>query len=143
MRSWHPRQHGSPVARPGGALAAAGVESERVCTDKLSVNSTREQRPGMVALLDFARPGGAVVVVGIHRMGRNAAEVIQTIGDRGERNIVLRSLRQGIDTSNVTGRMVAGILASLAELEWSGARNAVLLRGRPAALEGRRLAGLR
>ena len=32
------------------------------------------------------------------------------------RVIVLRSLREGIDTSNATGRMVAGVLASLAEL---------------------------
>lgn len=35
----------------------------------------------------------------------------------GARGIVLRSLREGIDTSNATGRMVAGVLASLAELE--------------------------
>jgi DNA invertase Pin-like site-specific DNA recombinase len=40
-----------------------------------------------------------------------------TIRDLGERNVVLRSLREGIDTSNATGRMVAGVLASLAELE--------------------------
>ncbi len=30
---------------------------------------------------------------------------------------MLRSLREGIDTTNATGRMVAGVLASLAELE--------------------------
>ena len=30
---------------------------------------------------------------------------------------MLRSLREGIDTSNAAGRMVAGVLASLAELE--------------------------
>jgi DNA invertase Pin-like site-specific DNA recombinase len=40
-----------------------------------------------------------------------------TMLDLGERGIVLRSLREGIDTSNATGRMVAGVLASLAELE--------------------------
>jgi DNA invertase Pin-like site-specific DNA recombinase len=40
-----------------------------------------------------------------------------TIRDLGERGIVLRSLREGIDTSNAAGRMVAGVLASLAELE--------------------------
>ena len=39
-----------------------------------------------------------------------------TIRELGERGIVLRSLREGIDTSNATGRMVAGVLASLAEL---------------------------
>jgi len=48
---------------------------------------------------------------------RNAAEVMTTIRDLGERGIVLRSLREGIDTSNASGRMVAGVLASLAELE--------------------------
>jgi DNA-binding CsgD family transcriptional regulator len=40
-----------------------------------------------------------------------------TIRELGQRNIVLRSLREGIDTSNATGRMVAGVLASSAELE--------------------------
>jgi DNA invertase Pin-like site-specific DNA recombinase len=56
-------------------------------------------------------------MVGIDRRGRNAAEVMQTIRDLGERDIVLRSLREGIDTSTAAGRMVAGVLASLAELE--------------------------
>ncbi len=128
------------------ALAAAGVDTERVYTDKLSGTSTREQRPGLAALLDYARPGDAIVVVGIDRLGRNAAEVMTTIRELGERNIVLRSLREGIDTSNATGRMVAGVLASLAELELelgrerrSSAREARRARGqaigRPKALD--------
>ncbi|POX88381.1 resolvase [Mycobacterium kansasii] len=99
------------------ALTAAGVEAARVYSDKLTGTSTREQRPGLAALLDYAREGDTIVVVGIDRLGRNAAEVMLTIRDLGERGIVLRSLREGIDTSNATGRMVAGVLASLAELE--------------------------
>jgi DNA invertase Pin-like site-specific DNA recombinase len=99
------------------ALTAAGVEPNRVYSDKLSGASTREQRIGLAALLDYARPGDAIVVAGIDRLGRNAAEVMTTIRELGERDIVLRSLREGIDTSNATGRMVAGVLASLAELE--------------------------
>jgi DNA invertase Pin-like site-specific DNA recombinase len=67
--------------------------------------------------LDYAREGHAIVVVGIDRLGRNAAEVMKTIRELGERGIVLRSLRAGIDTPHATGRMVAGVLASLAELE--------------------------
>jgi DNA invertase Pin-like site-specific DNA recombinase len=86
-------------------------------TDKLSGTFTREQRPGLAALLDYARHGDTIVVVGIDRLGRNAAEVMTTIRDLGERGIVLHSLREGIDTSNATGRMIAGVLASLAELE--------------------------
>ena len=93
---------------------------------------------GLAALLDYARHGDAIVVVGIDRLGRNAAEVMMTIRDLGERGIVLRSLREGIDTSNATGRMVAGVLASLAELELelgrerrSAAREARRARGQP------------
>ena len=99
------------------ALTAAGVNPQRVYSDKLSGTSSREQRPGLAALLDYARPGDAIVVVGIDRLGRNAAEVMTTIRELGEHDIALRSLREGIDTSNATGRMVAGVLASLAELE--------------------------
>ena len=99
------------------ALVAAGVDGARIYSDKLSGMSTREQRPGLAALLDYARQGDAIVVVGIDRLGRNAAEVMTTIRELGERGIVLRSLREGIDTSTAAGRMVAGVLASLAELE--------------------------
>jgi len=53
------------------ALTAAGVEPKRVYSDKLSGTSTREQRPSLAALLDYAREGDAVVVVGIDRLGRN------------------------------------------------------------------------
>jgi DNA invertase Pin-like site-specific DNA recombinase len=133
------------------ALTAAGVEPNRVYSDKLSGASTREQRLGLAALLDYARPGDAIVVVGIDRLGRNAAEVMTTIRDLGERGIVLRSVREGIDTTNATGRMIAGVLASLAELELelgrerrSAAREARRARGqhigRPKALDEKQAA---
>jgi len=86
--------------------------------------------------LNYARPGDAIVVVGIDRLGRNAAEVMNTIRELGERDIVLRSLREGIDTSNAAGRMVAGVLASLAELELELGRER-----RTAAREARRARG--
>lgn len=118
------------------ALAAVGVDGERMYDDKLSGTSTREQRPGLAALLDYARPGDVIVVVGIDRLGRNAAEVMTTIRDLGQREVVLRSLREGIDTSNATGRMVAGVLASLAELELELQRER-----RAASMEARRARG--
>lgn len=67
---------------------------------------------------------------------------------------MLRSLREGIDTSNATGRMVAGVLASLAELELelgrerrTAARDARRVRGqsigRPKALDNSKMAWAR
>jgi DNA invertase Pin-like site-specific DNA recombinase len=136
------------------ALTEAGVDPARLYSDKLSGASTREQRPGLAALLDYAREGDAIIVVGIDRLGRNAAEVMSTIRELGERGIVLRSIREGIDTSNATGRMVAGVLASLAELELelkrerrSAAREARRSRGqaigRPKALDASKTALVR
>src|ERR1700735_2836283 len=118
------------------ALTRAGGDAARVYTDKLSGTSTRQQRPGLAALLDYARQGDAIVVVGIDRLGRNAAEVMTTIRDLGERGLVLRSLREGIDTSHASRRMVAGVLASLAELELELGKER-----RSAALEARRARG--
>lgn len=133
------------------ALTAVGVDTARIYSDKLSGMSTREQRPSLAALLDYAREGDTIVVVGIDRLGRNAAEVMSTIRDLGERGIVLRSLREGIDTSTAAGRMVAGVLASLAELELelgkerrTAAREARRIRGqsigRPKALDTQKVA---
>jgi DNA invertase Pin-like site-specific DNA recombinase len=57
-----------------------------------------------------------------------------TIRELGERGIVLRSLREGIDSSTAAGRMAAGVLASLAELELGKERRA-------AARDARRACG--
>lgn len=53
------------------ALPAAGVARGRIHEDKLSGTSSRERRPGLNALLDYARPGDAIVVVGIDQLGRH------------------------------------------------------------------------
>ncbi|CAM3165481.1 DNA invertase Pin-like site-specific DNA recombinase [Williamsia muralis] len=117
------------------ALKAEGVSSERIYSDKLS--GSNSNRPGLAELLDYARPGDTIVVVGIDRLGRNAAEVMTTIRDLLARNITLRSIREGVDTRTAAGRMLAGVLASLAELELelgkerrAAARVAAKARGR-------------
>ena len=98
------------------ALNAAGVDTDRVFTDKLS-GSAKTARPGLDATLDYARAGDTVVVTAIDRLGRSVAEVTRTIAELGERRILLRALREGIDTATPAGRAVAAIMATLAELE--------------------------
>jgi hypothetical protein len=98
------------------ALDAAGVEASRVFTEKLS-GAVNTSRPGLAAMLHYARTGDTVVVTAIDRLGRSVVEVTRTIADLGERGILLRALREGIDTTIPTGRAVASIMATLAELE--------------------------
>jgi DNA invertase Pin-like site-specific DNA recombinase len=109
------------------ALTAAGVDPERVYRDKLSGTSTREQRPGLAALLDYARPGDAIVVVGIDRLGRNAAEVMTTIRELRYRGIVLRSLLR---------RTPALTTRSSAVAQGAGHRPTLTRRSAPGAFGG-------
>lgn len=131
------------------ALTAAGVDPSRIYNDKLSGTTTREQRPGLAALLDYAREGDVIVVLGIDRLGRSAGEVMSTVADLLNRGIVIRAIREGVDSSTPTGRAVLGIMASLAELELelgrerrTAAREARKARGqaigRPKALDAQR-----
>jgi DNA invertase Pin-like site-specific DNA recombinase len=98
------------------ALAAAGVDTQRVFIDKLS-GSAKTDRPGLTEMLDYARAGDKVVVAAIDRLGRSVAEVTRTIAELGEPRIVLRAILEGIDTVTPTGRAIAAIMATLAELE--------------------------
>jgi DNA invertase Pin-like site-specific DNA recombinase len=118
------------------ALSAAGVGADQVFTDKLS-GSAKTARPGLVAMLDYARAGDTVVVTAIDRLGRSVAEVTRTIADLGDRRIILRTLREGVDTATPTGRAVAAIMATLAELELELGRER-----RAASREGRRTRSL-
>ncbi|MGE2728970.1 recombinase family protein [Mycolicibacterium vaccae] len=118
------------------ALTAAGVDPTRIYNDMLSGMTAREQRPGLAALLDYAREGDVIVVVGIDRLGRSASEVMTTIADLLGRGIVIRAVREGVDSSTPTGRAVLGIMASLAELELELGRER-----RAAAREARRARG--
>jgi DNA invertase Pin-like site-specific DNA recombinase len=91
----------------------------------------------LAAMLDYARASDTVVVTAIYRLGRSVAEVTRTIADLGERRILLRALREGIDTATPTGRAVAGIMATLAELELELGRER-----RAASRQSRRVRGL-
>lgn len=70
-------------------------------------------------LIEYAREGDTVVVASFDRLGRSLLLCIQAAQYLAERGINLRSLREGIDFSTSTGRMLAGIFASLAEYERS------------------------
>ncbi|MGC4963286.1 recombinase family protein [Gordonia sp. DT218] len=98
------------------ALTADGIEPGRIYSDGF-VSVSTQPRPGLTALLDYARPGDTAVVVGLDRLGRTTPEVLATARDLATRQIGLRSLREGIDSDDPTGAMIVGVLASLAELE--------------------------
>ncbi|MGV0793438.1 recombinase family protein [Mycolicibacterium sp. XJ1819] len=97
-------------------LNAAGVDPRRVFTDRLSESADR-MRAGLHAMLSYARSGDTVVVVALDRLGRSTTEVTRTIADLTDRGIRLRALKEGLDTGTSTGRVVARIVRTLAQLD--------------------------
>lgn len=97
------------------ALTAAGVPTERIYVDKMS--GARDDRDGLAGLMSYARAGDTVVVVALDRLGRTLSGIVRTVAELTDRGVVLRSLRESIDTSTHVGNMLVGIFGSLAQYE--------------------------
>ena len=79
----------------------------------------RRERPGMARLLEDARAGDTVTVVKLDRLARSLRELVELAAELEQRSIGLRVLDQGIDTGTASGRLLFGVLASIAEFERS------------------------
>lgn len=101
------------VDQQNDALIAAGVT--KTFSDVMS--GARDDRPGLADLLAYVRDGDAVVVWKLDRLGRNMLHVLQTVKDLTDRGVTLVSTSDGIDSSTAAGRMMIGVLGSLAEYE--------------------------
>lgn len=99
------------------ALVAAGVDPAHLYEDQAS--GKREDRPGLAACLKALRPGDALVVWKLDRLGRDLRHLINTVHDLTERGIGLKVLtgHAAIDTTTAAGKLVFGIFAALAEFE--------------------------
>jgi DNA invertase Pin-like site-specific DNA recombinase len=95
------------------ALDAAGVT--KVFSDVMS--GARDDRPGLAQLLAYVRAGDAVVVWKLDRLGRNTLHILETVKALTDRGVTLVSTTDGIDSSTAAGRMMIGVLGSLAEYE--------------------------
>ena len=99
------------------ALGATGVEARDVFSDVTSGSRAAVQRPGMKRLLEYAEPGDTVVVWRIDRLGRSLIDVLNTVNLLREKDVKVRSISDGIDPETSSGRMMLGMLATLAEYE--------------------------
>jgi DNA invertase Pin-like site-specific DNA recombinase len=95
------------------ALAAAKVTKS--FSDIMS--GARDDRPGLAALMEYVRRGDTVVVWKLDRLGRNTLHILETVKALTGRGVILVSVTDGIDSSTAAGRMMIGVLGSLAEYE--------------------------
>ena len=114
-------------------LRAAGCE--RIYTDRASGAKTK--RPELDRVMEGLRPGDTLVVWALDRLGRNLHHLIALAAELERREVELRSLREGLDTSTAAGRLAYQIFGAMAEFERSrnserskAAAAAAIARGR-------------
>ena len=101
------------VAGQAMRLEQAGVI--KLFTDVRSGRSM--DRPGLEALLAYARKGDTLTVVRLDRLGRSLAELLATVALLKERGIELVSLEERIDTGSAAGELVFHVFGAIAHFE--------------------------
>ncbi len=121
----------------------AAAQSEPVKWYKDSFTGRTMERPGWQRLQAAIERGevSAVVCWRLDRLGRTAKGLTALFADLQEQGVNLVSLREGIDLSTPAGRMLANMLASVAQFE-TECRAERVLAGQAAAREkGKRWGG--
>lgn len=120
-------------------LQAAGCD--RVVEEKAS-GKHGAKRPVWEALVDSAggqlRAGDRLTVVELSRLGRSTTQLTALLRDLKEREVGLRILNLGIDTSTPAGELIFTIIAAVGQME----RDLIAERTR-SALDAKRRRGER
>jgi DNA invertase Pin-like site-specific DNA recombinase len=95
-------------------LEAAGCE--KVFSD-FAQSGRKVSRPEFDKMLDYLRPGDALVVTELSRLGRTTKQLLELADTLRAREIDMVILNLGLDTSTVTGRMVYTVLCAVTEME--------------------------
>lgn len=95
------------------------AELEKVGCEKVY----SEHKSGLKARLELAeaikylRKGDILVVYKFDRLGRSLSDLLSIISELHEKGVEIMSLKDNIDTSSVSGKLMMHIFASLAEFE--------------------------
>jgi DNA invertase Pin-like site-specific DNA recombinase len=83
------------------------------------VSGSKDRRPALDQLTTDVRRHkvGAVVCWRLDRLGRNLRHLVMLLDEWQARGVAFVTLGEGIDTSTAAGRLVAGVLGSIAEFE--------------------------
>jgi DNA invertase Pin-like site-specific DNA recombinase len=107
---------GPPARTQRDALLEAGVAPERIYVDR-GRSGKLASRPELDKVLALLQPGDTLVITRFSRAARSLRNLLALVDDLGQRDIGLRVLKQDIDTSTATGKLVFHILAAIDEFQ--------------------------
>lgn len=89
----------------------------KVFAEKLS-GTSRGNRQALKDALEFVRDGDTLVVTRLDRLARSATDLHSIVAQLSRKGVGFRCLQQsGLDTTTSTGKLLLGVLASIAEFE--------------------------
>ncbi len=102
------------------ALMAVGIARERIYLD--SKAGAAVDRPGLRAVLGFARRGDVIVVHTLDRLGRTVRDTLSLIHELTGRGVGVRNLADPIkvdsaDPADAMGQLAVALLALFAQME--------------------------
>lgn len=106
--------------------------------DEISSKDTRPQKELVLRLLRTGQTQG-VAFWSLDRWGRNAGELILELEEFSRTGVMLMSLKEGLDLSSAAGRLMANMLAIMANFERDRNRERTMLGLARAKAQGKRL----
>lgn len=93
-------------------LKAAGAD--KVFSEQVSAAKARAE---LDAAIDYLRDDDVLVVTKLDRLARSIRDLMEIVGRVKARGAALRILAMDLDTGSATGKLMLGILGSVAEFE--------------------------
>jgi DNA invertase Pin-like site-specific DNA recombinase len=98
------------------ALLEAGVAAERIYIDR-GRSGKLASRPALDECLAALQPGDTLVITRLSRVARSMRNLLNLTEELRQRDVGLRVLKQDIDTTSPTGRLVFHLLAAIDEFQ--------------------------
>ncbi|MEG2081366.1 MAG: recombinase family protein [Oscillospiraceae bacterium] len=95
------------------ALNKYGVDE--LLTEKMT--GTKRSRPELDRLIDKMRAGDTVVIESLSRLGRSTKDLLALVEQFNEQGVILVSLKENIDISTPTGKLLVTVLSALCQFE--------------------------